>query len=181
MRIESLTARSMKANESAWERWLVLTNQWLLAALLATMSVLVMGNVLSRYLFAHSFTWVEEITRFMMIWSAFLGSGLALRVGGHIAIDTLAQSLPPGMARWVRSAIVALIAASLLAMLWLGVQYVDFAWEQETPVLAWSYGKVYLAMPVGALLMLLHLALIARAWVRTGEWEKVDGFDPQAL
>ena len=54
-------------------------------------------------------------------------------------------------------------------------------WEQESPVLTMSLGKVYLAIPVGAGLMLVHLALVARRYVRSGEWERIEGFDPQAL
>lgn len=169
------------ARPGPWENWLMAANRWALIALLAVMAVLVIANVISRYVFSYSFTWVEEATRYLMIWAAFLGAGMALRVGGHIAIDTLPQSLPPAGARLLRSAIVVLLAATLLVMLWLGIEYAQFAWEQETPVLGWSFGKVYLAMPIGAALMLLHLGLVARHWIGSGEWEKVEGFDPQAL
>lgn len=175
------SAQVTQDSPSAFETRLIATNRWVLIVLLATMAVLVIANVVSRYVFSHSFTWVEEVTRYMMIWAAFLGAGLALRVGGHIAIDSLASALPAAGARVVRVLIVAVLAATLAVIVWLGVEYVDFAWEQETPVLGWSFGKVYLAIPIGAALMLLHLALVARRWVRSGEWEKVEGFDPQAL
>ncbi|AEG92205.1 TRAP transporter small permease [Ramlibacter tataouinensis] len=166
---------------AAWERAFVALNRWALIGLLAAMAVLVIANVVSRYLFLYSFTWVEEATRYMMVWVAFLGAGLALRVGGHIAIDSLHASLPPGPARVVRGVIVAVLAVTLLVVAWLGWDYAQFAWEQETPVLGWSFGKVYLAIPVGAVLMLCHLALVARQWVGRGEWERLEGFDPQAL
>ena len=169
------------ATPNRWEQRFVAANKAVLVALLALMAALVIVNVISRYVFSYSFTWVEEITRYMMIWATFLGAGLALRVGGHIAIDSLPQSLPPAAARGLRSLIVAVIAASLLAVVWLGIEYADFAWEQETPVLNWSFGKVYLAIPVGAALMLVHLFFVAPRWVRSGEWETVEGFDPQAL
>ena len=169
------------ARPRPWETWLMAANRWALIGLLAVMAALVIANVISRYVFSHSLTWVEEASRYLMIWAAFLGAGMALRVGGHIAIDTLPQALPPAGARLLRSAIVLLMAATLLAMLWLGIEYTQFAWEQETPVLGWSFGKVYLAMPIGAALMLLHLGLVARRWIASGEWEKVEGFDPQAL
>ena len=165
----------------SFEDRLLAANRWALVVLVATMAVLVIANVISRYVFGYSFTWVEEVTRYMMIWTAFLGAGLALRVGGHIAIDTLAASLPAAGARVVRGAIVLVLAATLVVLVWLGAQYAEFAWEQETPVLGWSFGQVYLAIPIGAALMLLHLGLIARRWIASGEWDKVDGFDPQAL
>lgn len=156
-------------------------NRWLLVGLLAVMAALVIGNVFSRYLFGHSFSWVEEATRYMLIWATFLGAGPALRVGGHIAIDSLPEALPPRPARLLRGGIVAIIAITLLAVLWLGTDYAAFAWEQESPVLGWALGKVYLALPVGALLTLLHLGFVAPRWIGSGKWETVEGFDPQAL
>lgn len=165
----------------AWERYFLEANRWALVLLLGAMAVLVIANVISRYAFSFSFTWVEEVTRYMMIWAAFLGAGPALRVGGHIAIETLPSALPPAAARALRAALVTVMAVTLLAMAWLGVEYALFGWEQETPVLNWSFGKVYLAIPVGAVLMLVHLALVARQWIGLGEWDKVEGFDPQAL
>lgn len=163
------------------ERAFLATNRWVLIVLLGVMAALVIGNVFARYAFSHSFTWVEEATRYMMIWAAFIGAGPALRVGGHIAIDTLQVAVPVPLARLLRVLIVAIVAATLVALVWLGIEYVEFAWYQESPVLGWSLGKVYLALPLGAALMLVHLAMVARQWVVRGEWERVEGFDPQAL
>ena len=163
------------------ETLFVNANRWILIVLLGVMAVLVVGNVISRYAFSHSFSWVEEATRYMMIWVAFLGAGPALRVGGHIAVETLVQALPPAGARVLRSLLVAVMALTLAVLVWLGGDYVAFAWEQESPVLGWSLGKVYLAIPLGAALALVHLLLVARGWIASGEWERVEGFDPQAL
>jgi TRAP-type C4-dicarboxylate transport system permease small subunit len=160
---------------------LVFWNRWALIVLVAVMAVLVIVNVISRYVFGHSFPWVEEATRYMMIWTAFLGAGPTLRVGGHIAIDTLGQALPKASARYLRALIVAMVSAILISLIWLGIEYVEFAWYQESPVLGWSLGKVYLALPIGLTLTLAHLAGVARKWVTLGEFEHVDGFDPQAL
>jgi TRAP-type transport system small permease protein len=164
-----------------WQQRFIAVNRWVVNALLGATVVLVIANVIARYVFSHSLTWVEEVSRYLMIWSAMLGCGLALRVGGHIAVESLAGSVRPAAARCIRAAIVAIMAVTLLALIWVGIEYVDFAWEQETPVLGMSYGRIYLAIPIGSLLMLIHLALIARSWITTGDWEKVEGFDPQAL
>ena len=64
---------------SQLEQGLIVANRWVLIVALAVMATLVFGNVVSRYLFNYSFSWVEELTRYMMIWVCFLGSGLALR------------------------------------------------------------------------------------------------------
>ena len=49
-------------------------------------------------------------------------------------------------------------------LVWLGWEYARFAWAQRTPVLRLSAGMIYLAVPVGCALMLVHLALIARRY-----------------
>lgn len=149
-----------------FEHWLVRINRGLLVVLMAGMTGLVIANVIGRYVFNHSFVWAEELSRYMMIWVGFLGAGLVLRIGAHLAVDVFQDWMPAGLARWVRAAVVALLAATFVAMFWLGTEYVRFAWGQETPVLNWNFGLVYLAIPIGAALLLVNLAFVARSYVR---------------
>jgi TRAP-type C4-dicarboxylate transport system permease small subunit len=161
------------------ELWLVRLNRWVLIALIAAMAVLVFANVVARYLLNFSIIWVEELTRYMMVWVGFLGSGLVLRLGAHVAVDALQDVLPAPAARALRAAIVLALAVTFAAMLWLGIRYAAFAWDQRTAVLDWSTGAVYLAIPIGAALMLLHLAFIARSYVAARAYPKDESFHPQ--
>ena len=148
-------------------------NRWALIALMAAMAVLVFANVVSRYLLNYSIIWVEELTRYMMVWVGFLGAGLVLRLGAHIALDALQDLLPERAAQVLRAAIVALLALTFAAMTWLGIRYAAFAWDQETPVMNWSTGAVYLAIPIGSALLLVHLLFAARRYIRAREFEKL--------
>lgn len=163
------------APTSAAERWFVRANEAVVIALTGAMAVLVIANVVARYVFNHSFVWAEELSRYMMVWVAFLGGGLVLRVGAHIAVEFFQDLLPRRAAQAVRVLVVALLAGAFLAMAWLGVAYVDFAWSQETPVLNWNFGLIYLPIPVGAVLMLVHLALVAPAYVRDRRFRQDGG------
>lgn len=154
------------------EQWLVAVNRAVLVALMAGMAVLVFANVIARYVFNHSFVWAEEVSRYMMVWVGFLGAGLVLRLGAHIAVEVFQDWLPRRAAQAMRVGVVAVLGVSLLAMLWLGALYVQFAWGQETPVLNWNFGLVYLAIPIGAFLMLVHLVLVAVPYVRAREFRK---------
>jgi TRAP-type C4-dicarboxylate transport system permease small subunit len=154
------------------ERALVAANTWAVIALMAAMTVLVVANVFSRYVLNYSIVWVEEITRYMMVWLCFLGSGLVLRYGAHIAVDAFQDLMRPAIARATRGVIVALLAITFAYLTWLGARYVAFAWDQETPILNWHTGLVVLAIPVGSALMLIHLALVAGPYVRGREFEK---------
>jgi TRAP-type C4-dicarboxylate transport system permease small subunit len=86
---------------------------------------------------------------------------------------------PRRLAQAMRVAALLVLAVSLLAMFWLGCQYVVFAWGQETPALNWNFGLVYVAIPVGALLMLVHLALIAVPYVRDRSFRKDAALSPE--
>jgi TRAP-type C4-dicarboxylate transport system permease small subunit len=165
-----------KGRLTAAEGWFVRLNQWLVIALMASMAVLVFANVVSRYVLNYSIIWVEELTRYMMVWVGFIGSGLVLRYGAHIAVDVFQELLPVRAAQTLRAAIVALLAATFLSMAWLGLRYAAFAWDQETPVLNWSTGFIYLCIPIGSLLMLAHLLLIARRYVMAREFDKDEAF-----
>lgn len=148
-----------------FDRGLCVANKAVLAGLLAVMAILVFGNVVLRYVFGLSLSWVEELTRYMMIWLTWLGAGLALREGAHIAIDTLQQALPEIGARLLRTTVLLAMIGFFGALVWLGWRYSVFAWQQETAVLRLPAGLVYLAIPIGSVLMLLHLLLTARSAV----------------
>lgn len=59
----------------------------IIAVIMLAISVLVFGQVLTRYVFLYSAPWLEELTRFLMIWMILLGSAYAVRTKQHIAID----------------------------------------------------------------------------------------------
>lgn len=143
----------------------VRVNQALVIGLMASMAVLVFVNVVTRYVFNHSIIWVEELTQYEMIWVAYLGAGLALREGRHVAVDSLVELLPAAPRRWLRSLLAAAIAVFLLVLVVLGFQIVAFTWNQETPVMNLPTGVPYLAVPLGAAAWLLHLLLFWRRFV----------------
>ena len=164
---------------STFDRALVRANRWALIAILAAMAVMVFANVALRFLTDHSILWVEETSRYLMIWLTFLGAGLVLRYGGHIGIDTLQERLP-GVAPLVRSLIFVLLLAFFAAMAWLGVRYALLTWGQTTPVLGIPIGAVYLAMPIGFGLLVVHLLLMGLPWIRRGRFLSDDAFDADA-
>lgn len=138
------------------DRWLVAVNGAALVALLATMATLVFANVVARYVFSVSFEWVEESTRYMMIWLTYLGAGLALRNGNHVAVTLFSDLLPRALRRTLRAAVFLVVVGFMAAVAWYGWRYAMFAWNRTTPVLSLSFGMLYLAIPAGAALVVVH-------------------------
>lgn len=145
-----------------FDKAFVAANKLAVGLLLAVMVVLVFGNVVLRYGFSASIGWVEELSRYMMVWLAWLAAGLAYRNGAHIALDFLENALPDGAARALRAFIILSMIGFFGALVYLGGQYASFSWGDETPMLRLPFGLIHLAIPVGSAVMLMHLLLAAR-------------------
>ena len=162
-----------------FDRLLLAVNRWLVIALLAAMATMVFANVALRFLTDHSILWVEEASRYAMVWLTFVGAGPVLRYGGHIGIDTLQHALPRA-APALRAAIFALLAIFFGVMIVVGIRYAMLTWAQTTPVMEIPVGAVYLAMPVGFALLLVHLVLMFSGYVARRELLGDGEFDADA-
>jgi TRAP-type C4-dicarboxylate transport system permease small subunit len=151
--------------EGTFERVMVAVNRWIVIAMMAVMATLVFMNVISRYIFNHSIIWAEEASQYLMVWVAFLGAGLALRQGRHVAIEILQDRLPSTVRRMTRHLVALLLIVFMGILIVLGFQFAYFAWDQETPVLNIPLGIPYLAVPIGALLLLIHLFLLYQSYI----------------
>ena len=61
---------------------------------IATMVVLVLGNVILRYGFNSGITVSEELSRWSFVWLTFTGAIIAMREHTHLGMDTVVSKLP---------------------------------------------------------------------------------------
>jgi TRAP-type C4-dicarboxylate transport system permease small subunit len=155
-------------------------NRWMLILILAIMSVIIFTNVVLRYTTSQSIEWAEEVARHMMIWLTFIGCGPVLRYGGHIAIDNLQDSLPTRAAQVLRALIALLITGFCLFCIWFGWQYMDRTQYQSTPATQISFAWIYLALPLGMSMTLIHWLLIVRRYILQREFASDAHFDATA-
>ncbi|MBO8165477.1 MAG: TRAP transporter small permease [Brevibacillus sp.] len=121
-------------------------------------SFLVFIQVVLRYLFHYSLFWSEEVARYLIIWLIFIGSSIAVREKAHAVVDVVIAYLPPV---WQR---IFAVLGSAAAILFCGFLFIA-GWEMighvidsqvVTPSLGIPMVIPYLAIPVGAALMLLR-------------------------
>jgi C4-dicarboxylate transporter DctQ subunit len=137
--------------------WLERLEEWLIAFLLAAMTVVTFVQVVARYVFNFSFTWALELTTILFAWMIFLGIPYGVRVGSHIGVDALVKSLGPKAARTVgvvAAALGVVYAAILLVGSW---NYVAKLYEvdimlDDLPMAQW--------LPRSVLLICFGLLLI---------------------
>lgn len=148
-------------------------NQAIVGLMMLAMFAMVFTNVVTRYGFGFSIGWAEEVSSFLMIWVTYLGAGLALREGRHVAIDIFQDKLPEGLRRHARAVLAVLILMFFGFLTWYGVQFVIFGWSKETMVTQIPRGIPYLAIPIGAAMFALHLVFMFRAFVEK-DWDALD-------
>jgi TRAP-type C4-dicarboxylate transport system permease small subunit len=163
-----------------FEKGLMRLNRAALILLLAAMALVIFANVVLRYTTSASIEWAEEVARYMMVWLTFLGAGPVLRYGGHIAVDNLQDSLPPKAAVALRVLIAATLFAFFGFMVVYGAMYLERVQYQMTPTTQVSMAYVYAAMPVGGVLLMLHLAFIVKAYLKSRSFAADAHFDANA-
>jgi TRAP-type C4-dicarboxylate transport system permease small subunit len=135
----------------------IVTNAiWALAAaLLATISILGLYQVLIRFVFNQPSSWTEEIIGRLLIWTVALGVAAAFRQGALVSVDVM---LRWSRGRWRQAVrlIILVVTATFLGLLaWVGY---DLAWRirfQTFASVPISISWAYLALPVGATFSLL--------------------------
>ena len=163
-----------------FEDYFLAVNRWTLILILAVMSVIIFTNVVLRYTTSQSIEWAEEVARHLMIWLTFIGCGPVLRYGGHIAIENLQDSLPTKGAQALRILIALLITGFCVFSIWFGLEYMDRTQYQSTPATQISFAWIYLALPLGMGMTLIHWLLIVRSYIARREFASDAHFDATA-
>ncbi|HEX7550065.1 MAG TPA: TRAP transporter small permease subunit, partial [Candidatus Methylomirabilis sp.] len=110
-------------------------------------------------------------SRFLFLWTAFIGAAAAVGKGLHFSLRSLVDTLPRAARRAAGTAsLLALFALSLLLIVE-GWKLARLAAPQMSTVLDISRFWFYLAIPVGGALMLLYLPEACRQTWRETETE----------
>ena len=118
-------------------------------------------QVVLRYVFLFSLPWPEEAARFLMIWVVMLGGSLLVKDEQLVTVDFFDKLWSPRLLLY-RNVLFRLLLAVLLAvLLWEGINLATFSSNRTTTALEISYFWPYLAIPVGAGLMLFHMIVLA--------------------
>jgi tripartite ATP-independent transporter DctM subunit len=116
---------------------------------LAEVSILFAG-VVSRYLLDSPLFWTDELANFLFLWLSMLGMVVALRRDGHMRLTTLANWVPPHIARWFAAVASLVVIAFVLEILLPAAECLDQQRFVELISLQISDGYRVVAILVGA-------------------------------
>ncbi len=124
----------------------------------AVMSVIVLLQIIFRFVIFIPLPWSEELARYLMIWTGMVGSFVAMREGRHIGVTMVVDRLPPRAALAVSIFVQAVTIAFLVILAQQGLALTLVNLKQLSPAMRIPMFYPYLAVPVGAALMILELA-----------------------
>jgi C4-dicarboxylate transporter, DctQ subunit len=122
------------------------------------MSIVIFLQIFFRFVIYLPFPWSEEIARYLMVWMGFLGASVALRHGRHIGVTILVDKLPGRMRTPIRGVVQVAMIGFLVVVAKEGFALAVFNASQRSPALEIPMFFPYLAIPTGALLMILDIA-----------------------
>jgi len=140
-----------------FDHWLLKLVRVTTAALLVIMFLVIMVEVVSRYVFDSPVFWAEELARYVMFYMVLIGSVAAMREQKHPALTFIVAKFHSRFRRIGRLVIDLVVFSVLVVVLIEGYEMALDERIMQTPALRISFLWVYFALPVGALLMMLEL------------------------
>ena len=128
----------------------------LLGVLLAVMSLAIVFQVISRFIFKFPIPWSEELARYLMAFCIFLGAGYAVRRGKLIAIEYVQQLLKTNGRKIFMILVHLSIVFFLIFVVLISKDMLLTVKRQVSPAMQISMIIPYGAIPAGAVLGVLN-------------------------
>jgi TRAP-type C4-dicarboxylate transport system permease small subunit len=130
------------------EGWLALGLFWLL-------SVTVAYQFVTRYVFNDSAGWTEEIARYLLIGTVFIGASVGVMRNNHIQVDFLYRHLPPRAGRVLSLGVDVLRVLFFACLVWLMGQMM---WRIG------AHAMTVVSLPMNVVYALCELGFLAMTW-----------------
>lgn len=122
-------------------------------------------QVVLRNIFHYSFTWAEELTRYLVIYAVYLASGTVLYMDANAKVDMFYHQFPPLVQKILSTFFYVLIAVFLCVMFYYGYIYVSRNVKVYCASIHIPWALPFFSLLIGAVSMLLQVpAKICQVW-----------------
>jgi TRAP-type C4-dicarboxylate transport system permease small subunit len=144
----------------SFARAIEVLNRWIRGVCIVfsgALFILVIAQILFRYVIQISAPWTEEAARYLMIWTALLAAGIAFQKGQHFNIDFLTSRLRSRTRKKIDLFTGFLTFLFILCIILWGVPFAILGFFTISPGLEITMFLPYLALPVAGVVMMLNL------------------------
>ena len=162
-------------------RFLNHIEEWIIATLMASATVVIFLAVLHRFLSGVPYiqdyavklhvSWAQELCIFMFVWMAKFGAAYGVRTGIHVGVDVILRKLT-GKSKTALVLFGLLAGATFTGLV--GALGSNFVWEmshtdQTSSDLELPMWIAYLCLPLGSFLMSFRFLQVAVSFFKTGK------------
>lgn len=131
----------------------------LIVLMLGAMVVITGLQIVCRTWFT-ALSWSDEVTRYLLIWSTFLGSTVVYRHNGHISVTLLHDAVSPRAARILRVLVHVICFVLFAVLLYYSTRYcVNLKKTATAMPIKMKY--IYMCIPISMAISMVHAALMA--------------------
>ena len=140
---------------------------WLAVALFWLLGLIVFYQFFTRYVLNDSAAWTEEIARYFLIATVFIGAAMGVRKNNHIQVDFFYRVLPARLMRFMSTLVDGVRISFFASCVFMTWQLIMKIGSSRMAVVDLPMGLVYGAVLVGFLLMTWRSVGVAIAnWKR---------------
>jgi len=151
---------SVDLSDTIAEAWLALFFFWALG-------LTVLYQFITRYVFNDSAAWTEEIARYLLIATVFLGAVIGVAKNNHIQVDFFYRFMPKGLSRSVSLLTDVLRVAFLASTSWLTLLLMQKMGNYQMTIVNLPMNIVY-----GVVLLAFVLMTWRSVWVMRRHWQQ---------
>lgn len=140
--------------------WLDRVLRVLCIALFALLVALVVWQVFTRLVLNDPSAWSEEAARYTFVWVSLIGVAIAIGEKADVVMDFLVEKLPVPLQR-ITDVLAYLCVMAFVAyvMIYGGFKQTVASWTQTNPLLPFTQGQLYMALPIAGVLIAFYLVL----------------------
>ena len=126
----------------------------LILVMLGLMVVITTAQIICRTWFT-ALSWSDEVTRYLLIWSTFLGATCVYRHSGHISVTILQDKVPARIGQLMRVAVHAICLVLFAVLLHYSIRYCGKLNKTAT-ALPIKMKYIYLCLPISMGVLIVH-------------------------
>lgn len=126
------------------------------ALFISITTILVVINIILRYIFNSGLVWSEEVATGCFVWSVFIGAVAVFKHRGHVGVDIIVKKMPETMQKAVTLITDIILVALNGYMSYLSVLYISKSYTKMTPVLGISSVYISASVLIAFVLMTLY-------------------------
>lgn len=130
----------------------------LIVFMLGAMVVVTGAQIVCRTWFT-ALSWSDEVTRYLLIWSTFLGATVVYRHNGHISVTLLQDAVSPKAAKALRVLVHVICFVLFTVLLYYSTLYC-IKLKKTATAMPIKMKYIYSCIPISMFIMMIHSLLM---------------------